>query len=95
MTDQTPQARKPEYVIVRICSCGKVSLRDGDVGGDAVSLTASEAKPPLDAISDAYVPGTAGSTSGLSALPRLLRLPGDRTSTRAIRRGDLKSCPDT
>ncbi|MGH3809412.1 MAG: hypothetical protein ACRDRU_22855 [Pseudonocardiaceae bacterium] len=63
MTDQTPTgidgSREPEFVLVRICTCGTVSLRDGDIGGDAVSLTPSEATPLLDAISAAFAPGTA------------------------------------
>ncbi|MGH3711304.1 MAG: hypothetical protein ACRDRQ_25085 [Pseudonocardiaceae bacterium] len=57
-------SREPEFVIVRICTCGTVSLRDGDIGGDAVSLTPSEATPLLEAISAAFVPGTAESPPG-------------------------------
>ncbi|MGH3686472.1 MAG: hypothetical protein ACRDRE_14155 [Pseudonocardiaceae bacterium] len=64
MTDQAPftdtldGSREPEIVIVRICTCSTVSLRDGDIVGDTVSLTPTEATPLLDAISAAFVPGT-------------------------------------
>ncbi|MGH3717244.1 MAG: hypothetical protein ACRDRI_00060 [Pseudonocardiaceae bacterium] len=68
MIDQAPEgidgSREPEFVIVRICTRGTVSLRDGDIGGDAVSLTPSEATPLLEAISAAFVPGTAESSPG-------------------------------
>jgi hypothetical protein len=61
--DQVPAGingnHEPEFVLVRICTCGKVSLREGDIGGDAVSLAPSEAKPLLESISAAFVPGTA------------------------------------
>jgi hypothetical protein len=36
---------------------GTVSLREGDISGDSVSLTPSEAKPVLDAISAASYRG--------------------------------------
>ncbi|MGH3752751.1 MAG: hypothetical protein ACRDRP_08650 [Pseudonocardiaceae bacterium] len=42
------------FVIVRISACGEVSLRDGDSGGDAVSLTARDATALMDAISAAF-----------------------------------------
>ncbi|MGH3755452.1 MAG: hypothetical protein ACRDRP_22705 [Pseudonocardiaceae bacterium] len=59
---------EPHFVIIRICSCGTVSLREGDDGGDAVSLSPSEAGPLLDAISSAFVPGTTESSSSPGCL---------------------------
>ncbi|MGH3684114.1 MAG: hypothetical protein ACRDSM_03455 [Pseudonocardiaceae bacterium] len=42
------------FVIVRISACGEVSLRDGDAGGDAVSLPSRDAVPLMDAITAAF-----------------------------------------
>jgi hypothetical protein len=59
------------FVIVRISACGEVSLREGDAGGDAVSLTARDAIPLLEAINAAFArasfPGPGRWSAGLVA----------------------------
>ena len=87
---------EPHFVIIRLCSCGTVSLREGDDGGNAISLSPAEAGPLLDAISAAFVPGTAepspGTVGCLACLGSLVTAPrpapfGEVTCTMPAVRG--------